>query len=53
MATFDDSKREFYFEEQIRSVLIKHIVDFDYAKALRDMICNRHDSDTVLVLVEL
>lgn len=51
MTTFDDSDRKFLFEEQIRSLLLKHIVDLDCTMAPREEVCSSHNASFVLALV--
>lgn len=48
-----DSSREFFIKGQIRSLLLRHIVNFDCPEAPRDGVCGSHEADTVLALVGL
>lgn len=52
MAAVDDRKRGLLLREQVCSLLLKHIVDFDCAEALRERVCDGCKIDTRPVLVE-
>lgn len=53
MTTADDSERNLLFEKRIRSLLLKHLVDFNCAEGPRDGVYYSHWSDTALVVAAL
>lgn len=50
MSTVDSSESEYYLEEQIRSLLLKHILDFPCAEAFKNGVWDGHKADNVLLL---
>lgn len=50
MTAVDDSERKLFFEEQVRSLLLKHIAEFHSGKAPRHGSCLIHKTDASPVL---
>lgn len=52
MAALDGIESEFFFEEQISFLVVRHIADFGCARSARDGVWDSQNADTVLILAE-